>query len=62
MAFRRVDRLLSEHHAEQAYERDKRRGRGPHLNEAVSHASSETHDKRDEIADHDDPLFLRPAG
>ena len=37
-----------------------RRGRGAHLNEAVGHANHETHDERDEIADHESLLVLRP--
>jgi hypothetical protein len=53
VALRHFNRLLAEHHAQQAYEGDQRRGGRPHLNKAIGHANSETHDERDEIADHD---------
>jgi hypothetical protein len=57
---RQINRLLSENHPQQAYKRDQRRGRGPHLNNAVGHANRETHEEGDKVADHGAPLFLRP--
>jgi hypothetical protein len=47
---------LAQHHAEKAYERDKRRGWRSHLDKATGDANDETHDEGDEIADHDSLL------
>jgi hypothetical protein len=52
VALRHFDRLLAEHHAQQAYERDQRRGRGSRLDTAMSDANGDTHHERDKIANH----------
>jgi hypothetical protein len=56
VALRHFNRLLAEHHAEQADGRDEWRGGRPYLNKAISHADGETHGERDEIANHDSLL------
>jgi hypothetical protein len=47
LALRQINRLLPQHHAEQAYERDQRRGRRSNMDKAIGDANDETHDEGD---------------
>jgi hypothetical protein len=42
VTLRHFNRLLPQHHAQQADERNQRRSRGPHMDKAVGHANGET--------------------